>query len=187
VTVGHGDHERVDADLRGLQVRRLRDDSKERSVELAGCQVVQHVLGRLFAPDDPEQRILATPRLCHLGEQVGRHCRDDAEPERRGEGVTRPVRGSNQVGELDQDTPSPGDDVGARGGDQHAPLVTLEELEPEDLLQLPHLRAQARLRNAAVLGRPVEDERIGDRDDVLKLTDGDVVEGGHGRGTLTLT
>ena len=60
-------------------------------------------------------------------------------------------------------------------------------LDPEDLLQLLHLRAQARLRNAAALGRPVEAKRIGDRDDVLKLTDGEVVEGGHGRGTLTLT
>ena len=111
------------------------------------------------------------------GQQVGRDRRDDADAQRPGQRIAQPPGGVDQIVGVDQHAARALDQVLARRREQHAPAVALEQAHAERALELRELRAQRRLRHAALLGRAPEAARVGDRDRVLELAQ----RGGVGR------
>ena len=97
--------------------------------------------------------------------------------ERPGQRIAQPPGGVDQIVGVDQHAARALDQVLARGREQHAPAVALEQAHAQRALELGELRAQRRLRHAALLGRAPKAARVGDGDRVLQLAQ----RGGVGR------
>jgi hypothetical protein len=117
--------------------------------------------------------VRAAERGREVGEEIRRDRRDDAEAERARQRVAGALRGRREVLRLEEDAPRPGHQPAARLGRQDATPVPLEEGNAQRPLERRELRRERRLRDVAERRRFPEGERVGDRDGVLELPQGE--------------
>ena len=147
----------------------LRFQCQKHGVEFGAAKALDQHAGFFLNPVGLQLRIGATKRGRQPGEQVRRNGRDHAELNlaakwtcrARGFGFKIRCVAEQGTGTFQDRPPS--------GCDEHMLAVTLEQLNPEILLQLGDLRAERGLRDVASLGCLAEAERIGDRNRVLQL------------------
>ena len=108
------------------------------------------------------------------GSRYGRERRDHADAQRAGERIAvtrarhradRRPRAARGARAATSSSPA--------GGEQHAAPIALEQPHAERALELADLRAERGLRDVAALGRAAEAARVGDRDGVLQLPQGE--------------
>ena len=163
--------ERIAGDLGVLDLAELGLEREQRRVEGAGVEPPDELLRLVLHPRDREARIGGAERGRGAGQQVGRHRRDDAHPQRAGEGVARRARGGGEVVRLDEHAPRTREERLARRGDQHAPPVALEEPHAQGRLELRDLGGERGLRDAAPLGGAAEAQGLRDGERVLQLAE----------------
>ena len=90
-------------------------------------------------------------------------------------------------GRFGEHAPHPLEQRGALAGEQDASRGALEHRHAEPGFELADLRRKGRLRHAAPLRRPAEMPALRDRDQVLKIPQGQAGEGQNGAPHCTLS
>ena len=176
---GRRQNERVAADDLMLEVAEVGFQGEESRVELAPLDALHENGSLVLRPQQAETREGLAQRRIDCRQQVWPDGRNDAEAQRSGERIDVTLRHFGQILGLEQHAPRPRHQLLARRRQKHPPPIALEEPHAERSLQLGHLRAQRGLRHVAALGGAAEALRVGDRDDVLELAEGQR-QGAHG-------
>ena len=107
-----------------------------------------------------------------MGQEIGRDGGDHPEAERPGARRPPVRRLFDELAHLRQGAASPLQDLLAGRGHEDAAPAALEELHPEQLLELLDLGAQRGLGDVAGLRRPAEVQVVGHGHGVLELAEG---------------
>jgi hypothetical protein len=164
---GHRQHERLLEERERIQIVALDRQRQQQQLELAAAQPRQDALGLVLA----QQQLEPGPGRAHgrqrAREQIGRHGRDHAQREAAGEGTLRRARLVDQVVDPLQRLAGALEHPLAGGGHQHLAPAPLEELHPEQLLELPDLERERRLGHRAGARRAAEVAGMAQGDQIL--------------------
>src|SRR5580658_9981621 len=163
----------------------LRLQGKEPAIEGPFGELAHDLRGSLLTEDERELRVLRAYSRHDLGQQIRRHGGDHTDAHGPSEGVSKVYCGGDEALDLDDRAAGSRHDVGSRARHEHPASITLEDPHAEHRFELLDLGAERRLRDVTASRRPVKAQRVGHGDDVLELSQREVVRAGHDRHNLS--
>ena len=168
---GHREHERLFEERQRLEIVALDRQREQQQLELARPQAGDDALRLILAQQQLELGVGGAHRRQRARQQIWRDGWDHAEREPAGEGALRHARLVEQVVDAAQRLARALDHARSGGRHEHLAPVALEQPQAQQLLELADLERERRLRDRAGLRRAPEVEGVGERDQVLELTD----------------
>ncbi len=169
VALGRGQHEGLGVELSRLQSGTVDRQRQDPGVDAAIGQLAQQAVGLLLVEVQLDAGQLPPQPAHEARHQVGGHGRDHAEVQRSDTRLGETLGGRDQVVDLGQYAPRPGDEVLARRGQEHAPSGALEERDAEPSLQLADLGAERGLADVGGRRGPAEVPLVGHGHGIAKL------------------
>ncbi len=172
-----GEHERLEEQLDGRDVHIGDRQRHDRGVQVALAHALDQGCGHVLVERQLDVRVALEQLAQDQRDQVRPDGRDRAEAQPAAE---RPAPQAAQVDQLvadPQQLARPLDHARAQRRDHNAAVGALEDLDPEQLLDLAHLDAQRRLADVAARRSAAEVALFGHRHDVLEIAQ---VQSGQG-------
>jgi len=171
-----GDDERLEEQmLHGQPILRHRQREKG-GIDVAAGEAFEDVIGEALADDQFKTRETRAQRLQHVRDEIGPERRDRPEMQFAGQFAGLGMGQFEQAARLGDGTARLQNDGLGRRGDEDAAARALEQYDAKGIFELGDLCAEGRLRHRAALGGAAEMAKIGHRDHVFEVSQGQTVE-----------